>query len=173
MIGEVRDSETLRIAVQAALTGHLVFSTLHTNDSVSAITRVMDMGIEPYLLSGSLVAIEAQRLVRKLCPYCRVKTILPKSIFDDIKQYIPKKYQFYKQHGCEKCSQTGYKGREMLSEILPISEKMSSMIAQGESKRNIQDQAIDEGFTDMFQDGVIRAANGITSIDEIIRVAKS
>ncbi len=173
MIGEVRDSETLRIAVQAALTGHLVFSTLHTNDSVSAITRVMDMGIEPYLLSGSLVAIEAQRLVRKLCPYCKEKTTLPQTVFEDIKQYIPENYQFYKQHGCEKCAQTGYKGREMLSEILPISEKMSSMIAQSASKKEIHDQAVSEGFTDMFQDGVIRAANGITTLDEIIRVAKS
>jgi len=173
MIGEVRDSETLRIAVQAALTGHLVFSTLHTNDSVSAITRVMDMGIEPYLLSGSLVAIEAQRLVRKLCPSCKEKTTLPEALLNDVKVYLPKNYQFYKHHGCEKCSQTGYKGREMLSEILPISEKMSSMIAQGESKRAIKEQAISEGFTDMFQDGVIRAANGVTSIDEIIRVAKS
>lgn len=173
MIGEVRDQETLRIAVQAALTGHLVFSTLHTNDSVSAITRVMDMGIEPYLLSGSLVAIEAQRLVRKLCPYCKEKTTLPTSIYEDIKKYIPENYQFYKHHGCEKCSQTGYKGREMLSEILPISEKLSSMIAQGVGKREIHDQAISEGFTDMFQDGVIRAANGVTTLDEIIRVAKS
>jgi len=173
MIGEVRDSETLRIAVQAALTGHLVFSTLHTNDSVSAITRVMDMGIEPYLLSGSLVAIEAQRLVRKLCPYCKEKTTLPAAAFEDIKHYIPENYQFYKHHGCEKCAQTGYKGREMLSEILPISEKMSSMIAQSESKKAIHDQAVSEGFTDMFQDGVIRAANGITTLDEIIRVAKS
>jgi len=173
MIGEVRDSETLRIAVQAALTGHLVFSTLHTNDAVSAITRVMDMGIEPYLLSGSLVAIEAQRLVRKLCPYCKEKTTLPQALFDDIKHYLPQKYQFYKHHGCEKCSQTGYKGREMLSEILPVSEKLSSMIAQGESKKAIHDQAVSEGFTDMFQDGVIRASNGITTLDEIIRVAKS
>ena len=173
MIGEVRDSETLRIAVQAALTGHLVFSTLHTNDSVSAITRVMDMGIEPYLLSGSLVAIEAQRLVRKLCPYCKEKTTLPQVMLDEIKHYLPNNYQFYKHHGCEKCAQTGYKGREMLSEILPISEKMSSMIAQGDSKRAIHDQAVSEGFTDMFQDGVIRAANGITTLDEIIRVAKS
>ena len=173
MIGEVRDSETLRIAVQAALTGHLVFSTLHTNDSVSAITRVMDMGIEPYLLSGSLVAIEAQRLVRKLCPYCKEKITFPQTVLDDIKDYLPNNYQFYKHHGCEKCAQTGYKGREMLSEILPISEKMSSMIAQGDSKRAIHDQAVSEGFTDMFQDGVIRAANGITTLDEIIRVAKS
>ena len=173
MIGEVRDQETLRIAVQAALTGHLVFSTLHTNDAVSAITRVMDMGIEPYLLSGSLVAIEAQRLVRKLCPHCKEKTTLPTNIYEEIKKYIPKDYQFYKHHGCEKCSQTGYKGREMLSEILPISEKISSMIAQGSSKKEIHDQAISEGFTDMFQDGVIRAAKGITTLDEITRVAKS
>ena len=173
MIGEVRDQETLRIAVQAALTGHLVFSTLHTNDAVSAITRVMDMGIEPYLLSGSLVAIEAQRLVRKLCPYCKEKITLPTTTYEEIKAYLPKNYQFYKHHGCEKCSQTGYKGREMLSEILPITEKLSSMIAQGASKKEISEQAISEGFTDMFQDGVIRAANGITTLDEIIRVAKS
>jgi len=173
MIGEVRDQETLRIAVQAALTGHLVFSTLHTNDSVSAITRVMDMGIESYLLSGSLVAIEAQRLVRKLCPHCKSKTTLPKTIFEEIENILPDNYQFYKHNGCEKCAQTGYQGREMLSEILPISEELSSMIAQGESKKAIHDQAVSEGFTDMYQDGVIRAANGITTLDEIIRVAKS
>jgi len=173
MIGEVRDQETLRIAVQAALTGHLVFSTLHTNDAVSAITRVMDMGIESYLLSGSLVAIEAQRLVRKLCPYCKEKITLPTKTYEEIKAYLPTNYQFYKHHGCEKCSQTGYKGREMLSEILPITEKLSSMIAQSASKKDINEQAVSEGFTDMFQDGVIRAANGITTLDEIIRVAKS
>ena len=173
MIGEVRDSDTLRIAVQAALTGHLVFSTLHTNDAVSAITRVVDMGIEPYLLSGSLVAIEAQRLVRKLCLHCRTKITLPQSVFDNIKKYLSNDFQFYKHIGCEKCSQTGYKGREMLSEILPISEKMSSMIAGSESKKAIYEQAVSEGFTDMFQDGIIRAARGITTLDEITRVAKS
>ena len=173
MIGEVRDQETLRIAIQAALTGHLVFSTLHTNDAVSAVTRVMDMGIEPYLLSGSLVAIEAQRLVRKLCPHCKTKTVLPASTLETIACHLPENYQFYKNVGCEKCSQTGYLGREMLSEILPISEKISSMIAQESSKREILDQAIAEGFVDMFADGVIRAANGITTLDEVIRVAKS
>ena len=173
MIGEVRDSETLRIAVQAALTGHLVFSTLHTNDSISAITRVMDMGIEPYLLSGSLVAIEAQRLVRRLCKHCRVKTVLPQTVLNDIMQYVPENYQFYSHVGCGKCSQTGYKGREMLSEILPISEKMSSMIAQGDSKKEIYEQAVSEGFVNMYQDGIIRASRGITTLDEIIRVTKS
>jgi len=172
MIGEVRDTETLRIAVQAALTGHLVFSTLHTNDAISAVTRVVDMGIEPYLISGSLIAIEAQRLVRKLCPYCKTKYTLPKTALDEIQAMLPEDYQFYKHNGCEKCSQTGYLGREMISEILPISEKISSMIAQGASKSEIKEQAIKEGFCDMYQDGITRAAKGITSLDEIARVAK-
>ncbi len=173
MIGEVRDQETLRIAVQAALTGHLVFSTLHTNDSISAVTRVMDMGIEPYLLSGSLVAIEAQRLVRKLCPHCKSKIALSKTAHKDIDDLLPSSYQFYKHNGCEKCSQTGYIGREMLSEILVVSEKISSMIAQGESKENIKKQALIEGFVDMYKDGILRAAQGITTLDEVARVAKA
>jgi len=173
MIGEVRDQETLRIAVQAALTGHLVFSTLHTNDSISAVTRVMDMGIEPYLLSGSLVAIEAQRLVRKLCPYCKSKITLPKTAHEDLDDLLPDTYQFYKNNGCEKCSQTGYIGREMLSEILVVSEKISSMIAQGRSKEDIKKQALEEGFVDMYKDGILRAAQGITTLDEVARVAKS
>jgi len=173
MIGEVRDQETLRIAVQAALTGHLVFSTLHTNDAISAVTRVMDMGIEPYLLSGSLVAIEAQRLVRKLCPHCKSKIALPKTAHEDIDDLLPDTYQFYKNNGCEKCSQTGYLGREMLSEILVVSEKISSMIAQGESKEEIKKQALIEGFVDMYKDGILRAAQGITTLDEVARVAKA
>ncbi|MDY0264385.1 MAG: GspE/PulE family protein [Sulfurospirillum cavolei] len=172
MIGEVRDTETLRIAVQAALTGHLVFSTLHTNDAISAVTRVVDMGIESYLISGSLIAIEAQRLIRKLCPYCKSKYTLPKTAHDEIRDMLPPTYQFYKNNGCEKCAQTGYLGREMISEILVISEKISSMIAQGASKSEIKEQALKEGFIDMYQDGIIRAANGVTTFDEIARVAK-
>lgn len=172
MIGEVRDTETLRIAVQAALTGHLVFSTLHTNDAISAVTRVVDMGIEPYLISGSLIAIEAQRLVRKLCPHCKTKYILPKTAHDEIQHLLPEEYQFYKNVGCEKCSQTGYLGREMISEILVISETISSMIAQGASKAAIKERALHEGFVDMYKDGITRAAKGITTLDEILRVAK-
>ncbi|NLM98536.1 MAG: type II/IV secretion system protein [Campylobacteraceae bacterium] len=173
MIGEVRDQETLRIAIQAALTGHLVFSTLHTNDAICAVTRVLDMGIESYLVSGALVAIEAQRLVRKLCPHCKSKVNLPKTLFDQIKEHLPNKFEFYKSVGCEKCSQTGYLGREMLSEILPISEKIASLIAQGATKEELHKQALSEGFIDMFKDGVIRAASGVTTIDEILRVTKS
>ena len=108
MIGEIRDQETLRIAIQAALTGHLVFSTLHTNDAISALPRMIDMGIEPYLVSGALVCIEAQRLVRKLCPHCKQKITLSQKALDEVKKFLPEGYQFYKKVGCPQCSQTGY-----------------------------------------------------------------
>ena len=172
MIGEIRDQETLRIAIQAALTGHLVFSTLHTNDAISAVTRIADMGIEPYLISGALVAIEAQRLVRKLCPNCKQKTILPSNLQEQFKDFLPQEYQFYKHVGCDQCSQTGYMGREMISEVLPISDTISAMIANGTTKEAIKEVAYREHFIDMFKDGIIRAARGVTTIDEVFRVAK-
>ena len=172
MIGEIRDQETLRIAIQAALTGHLVFSTLHTNDAISALPRMIDMGIEPYLVSGALVCIEAQRLVRKLCPHCKQKITLSQKAFDEVKKFVPENYQFYKSVGCPQCSQTGYLGREMISEILPISDHIASMVANGASKDELKSVAYEEGFIDMFHDGVIRAANGITTIEEVDRVAK-
>ncbi len=172
MIGEIRDQETLRIAIQAALTGHLVFSTLHTNDAISALPRMIDMGIEPYLVSGALVCIEAQRLVRKLCPHCKQKITLSQKAFDEVKKFVPENYQFYKSVGCPQCSQTGYLGREMISEILPISDHIASMVANGASKDELKSVAYGEGFIDMFHDGVIRAANGITTLEEVYRVAK-
>lgn len=172
MIGEIRDQETLRIAIQAALTGHLVFSTLHTNDAISALPRMIDMGIEPYLVSGALVCIEAQRLVRKLCPHCKQKITLSQKAFDEVKKFVPENYQFYKSVGCPQCSQTGYLGREMISEILPISDHIASMVANGASKDELKSLAYEEGFIDMFHDGVIRAANGITTLEEVYRVAK-
>ena len=172
MIGEIRDQETLRIAIQAALTGHLVFSTLHTNDAISALPRMIDMGIEPYLVSGALVCIEAQRLVRKLCPHCKQKITLSQKAFDEVKKFVPENYQFYKSVGCPQCSQTGYLGREMISEILPISDHIASMVANGASKDELKGVAYEEGFIDMFHDGVIRAANGITTLEEVYRVAK-
>ena len=172
MIGEIRDQETLRIAIQAALTGHLVFSTLHTNDAISALPRMIDMGIEPYLVSGALVCIEAQRLVRNLCPHCKQKITLSQKAFDEVKKFVPENYQFYKSVGCPQCSQTGYLGREMISEILPISDHIASMVANGASKDELKSVAYEEGFIDMFHDGVIRAANGITTLEEVYRVAK-
>ncbi|MDY5304070.1 MAG: GspE/PulE family protein [Campylobacter sp.] len=173
MIGEIRDQETLRIAIQAALTGHLVFSTLHTNDAISAVARVVEMGIEPYLVSGALIGVEAQRLVRKLCPHCKQKITLPPTQLDGIIHLIPDDFTFYAPVGCGKCSQTGYLGREMISEVLPISDKISSLIAKNATKEELKSVALAEGFKDFFTDGIRRAAMGITSIEEVYRVAKS
>ena len=173
MIGEIRDQETLRIAIQAALTGHLVFSTLHTNDAISAVARVVEMGIEPYLVSGALIGVEAQRLVRKLCPHCKQKMTLTPAQLDSIIHLIPDDFTFYAPVGCGKCSQTGYLGREMISEVLPISDKFSSLIAKNATKEELKSTALAEGFKDFFTDGIRRAAMGITSIEEVYRVAKS
>ncbi|MDD6925221.1 MAG: GspE/PulE family protein [Campylobacteraceae bacterium] len=173
MIGEIRDQETLRIAIQAALTGHLVFSTLHTNDAISAVARVVEMGIEPYLVSGALIGVEAQRLVRKLCPHCKQKITLPPTQLDGIIHLIPDDFAFYAPVGCDKCSQTGYLGREMIREVLPISDKISSLIAKNATKEELKSTALAEGFKDFFTDGIRRAAMGITSIQEVYRVAKS
>ena len=172
MIGEIRDKETLRIAIQAALTGHLVLSTLHTNDAISAVTRILDMGIEEYLVSGALVAIQAQRLVRKICTHCKKETVLPETLLKDVKQYLPENPTFYAGEGCKECGHSGYAGREMISEVLTISETFSRMIASGASKEEMTKQAMKEGFINMFEDGVSKALEGKTTIEEIYRVAR-
>jgi general secretion pathway protein E len=172
MIGEIRDKETLRIAIQAALTGHLVLSTLHTNDAISAVTRILDMGIEEYLVSGALVAIQAQRLVRKICPHCKTQTVLPEHLLKDVRQYLPENPIFYKGKGCKECGHSGYAGREMISEVLTVSETFSRMIAAGASKEEMTKQAVKEGFINMFEDGVHKALEGKTTIEEIYRVAR-
>jgi len=172
MIGEIRDSETLRIAIEAALTGHLVLSTLHTNDSISAITRMLDMGIESYLVSGALVAIEAQRLVRKICPHCKEVAEVPENLIEDIKEFLPKSYKFFKGKGCKECGFSGYAGREMIAEVLSISEKIAHMVARNAPKEDIAIQAKEEGFITMFEDGIIKAAKGETTIEEVYRVAR-
>jgi general secretion pathway protein E len=173
MIGEIRDHETLEIAIKAALTGHLVISTLHTNDAISAIPRMIDMGIPPYLISGALVAIQAQRLVRKICSYCKVDAHLPANLLEQYKHLIPAHATFKEGKGCRECSGTGYQGREMICEVLPISEELSSMIAREVSKVELLDQAIKEGFQNMFANGINKAAEGITTFDEILKVAKA
>lgn len=172
MIGEIRDHETLEIAVKAALTGHLVISTLHTNDAISAIPRMIDMGIEPYLISGALVAVQAQRLIRKICLSCKQEANIPQNVLDEFSEYIPPHTVFYEGAGCKECNGTGYMGREMICEVLPISEDFSSMIARGASKDDLIKQAQKEGFVGMFENGMARAVEGITTLDEILRVAK-
>ena len=172
MIGEIRNQETLRIAIQAALTGHLVLSTLHTNDAISSISRILDMGIEEYLVSGALVAIQAQRLVRKICTKCKVTTILDPSLLKEVEQYLPENPIFFKGEGCKECGHSGYKGREMISEVLTISETLARMIARVASKEELTNQALEEGFITMFEDGVQKALSGASTIEEIFRVAR-
>ena len=172
MIGEIRDQETLEIAIKAALTGHLVISTLHTNDSISAIPRMADMGIEHYLISGALVAIQAQRLVRKICKHCKTEETLPSSMMAELHEYIPEGAKFYKGKGCRECGDTGYMGREMICEVLNISDELAALIAKGVSKEEILTQAKKEGFIDIFRNGIQKALDGVTSIEEVLKVAK-
>ena len=172
MIGEIRDKETLKIAVQSALTGHLVLSTLHTNDALGAITRMVDMGIEPYLVAPSLIAVEGQRLVRKLCPHCKEAYIPSPSAISNIEQYLPENPIFFKPIGCEKCSNTGYLGREMISEVLTVGDELSVAITKGATKQELEAIAKKDGFESLFQDGINRAAAGITSLEEVYRVSR-
>ena len=172
MIGEIRDQETLEIAIKAALTGHLVISTLHTNDAISAIPRMADMGIEHYLISGALVAIQAQRLVRKICVHCKIEDELSASVLEEIHGVVPAGTKFYKGKGCKECNDSGYMGREMICEVLNISEDISTLIAKGASKDAILDLALKEGFVNIFQNGIQKAIDGITSIEEVLKVAK-
>ena len=174
MVGEIRDTETLRIAIQAAMTGHLVLSTLHTNSAIAAIYRMIDMGIESYLVSGSLIAIQAQRLVRKICPHCKQSTTIEQPLLEKIMQEVKldKEPIFYKGKGCKHCYNTGYMGREMISEVLTISPNLSRLIASEAHQDELEKIALKEGFTPMFHDGVIKALKGKTTIDEIFRVAR-
>jgi len=172
MIGEIRDQETLEIAIKAALTGHMVISTLHTNDAISAIPRMVDMGIEHYLISGALVAIQAQRLVRKICQHCKTEELVPASTIEELKNYIPKNTKFYTGKGCKECNDSGYMGREMICEVLNISEDLSSLIAKGASKEILQEQAVKDGFIGIFENGIAKAIDGVTSLEEILKVSK-
>lgn len=171
MVGEIRDEETARIAVQAALTGHLVFSTLHTNDSASALTRLIDMGIEPYLLTSSVTAILAQRLVRKVCPYCKEvyhPTEFEQRLLEEHGSGGPN--VVYKGRGCPECLNTGYLGRIGIFELLTLTSKIRQMVQDKASSEEIKAEAIRDGMLTLRQDGIQRALAGDTSLSEIMRV---
>ncbi|MDD3463344.1 MAG: GspE/PulE family protein [Sulfurospirillaceae bacterium] len=173
MVGEVRDAETLNISVQASLTGHLVFTTLHTNDAPSAITRMIQMNLEPYLIADSLVGVVAQRLVRKICPHCKREHKPQKQLIEKIKNYLPQEFTFYKGEGCVRCGFTGFSGRTMISEILKISETTSHMISIGMNKYEISRKAEENGdYEPMIVDGITKALRGTTTLEEVLRVAK-
>ena len=172
MIGEVRDSETLDASIQASLTGHLVLATLHTNDAISAITRMIQMGAKPYMVADSLVGVLSQRLVRKICPYCKKEYIPPKEELEMIKPYLKEDIKFYKGAGCKECGFTGYLGREMISEVLIVDEKIAHLIYLGKDKSEILRVAKENGFITLIEDGINKIKEGITTLEEILRVVK-
>ncbi|MCA9399924.1 MAG: type II/IV secretion system protein, partial [Candidatus Omnitrophica bacterium] len=168
MVGETRDLETASICVRAALTGHFVLSTLHTNDAASAITRLMDIGVPNYLLTPSLVLLQAQRLARKLCPKCKE----PYEPTPDRHGGIEFKSDLiYQAKGCDECNGTGYKGRVVIAEVLPINDSIRSLISRNATAGEIKDQARKDGMATIFESGIRLVNEGITSFDEVCRVS--
>lgn len=184
LVGEIRDKETTQLAIQAALTGHLVFSTLHTNDAATCVPRLIDLGGEPFLIASVLNAALAQRIVRKICISCKKEYVPSPEIQENVKQVLgdllPKKYtgqealpiKLYKNEGCPECAQTGYFGRVGIYELLKISATINKMILKQESAREIENQAKKEGLILMKQDGYLKALEGLTTIEEVLRVAE-
>jgi general secretion pathway protein E len=173
LIGEIRDKETADIAIESALTGHLVLSTLHTNDAPGAITRLRDIGIESFLMADSMLAIMAQRLVRLLCPHCKegyeareVDLLRLREAFPD----LPSTVTLYHNRGCDKCGNTGYKGRQGIFELLPINEAIRSAIVAGKSAGNISQIASEYSYRPLLHNGYQKAIDGLTSISEVLRV---
>ncbi|MFA7300915.1 MAG: GspE/PulE family protein [Candidatus Shapirobacteria bacterium] len=186
MVGEIRDTETAELAINAALTGHLVFSTLHTNDASGAPPRMIDMGVEPFLLTSALTCVVAQRVLRKICSNCVTSDELKSDdeaiikdtlgpIYDMIADKWKrenKKMSLPHPNGCDKCNNTGYLGRIAIYEVMPISEKIAKMVVEKTSAAAIQRQAMDEGMLTMKQDGFVKVLEGVTTLEEVLRVAQ-
>ena len=175
MVGEMRDLETARICIQSALTGHLVLSTLHTNDAPSSVTRLLEMGVEDYLLTSTLNGVLAQRLVRKLCPHCREAwTPLPEMVKEMRLDKLSggKPITLYKAKGCPECAGTGYHGRIAIIEVLTITDAIRRLILQHADSGTLMRTAREEGMLTMYEDGCLKALSGVTSIDEVIRVTQ-
>jgi type II secretory ATPase GspE/PulE/Tfp pilus assembly ATPase PilB-like protein len=174
MVGEIRDLETAEIAIRAALTGHLVFSTLHTNDAPSAFTRLIDMGIEPFLVASSIEAIMAQRLVRTICKSCKTEQKVDPAYLLRIgypEEEIPTA-KFYHGTGCEACRQLGYQGRLAIYELLVVNELLRPQILQRAAASTIAQKAIEGGMRTLRIDGWNKVRNGITTIEEVLRVTQ-
>ena len=167
MVGEIRDLETGGIATKAALTGHLVLSTLHTNDAPSTINRMMDMGIEPFLVASSTVLIMAQRLVRRICSNCKEEFKLSDEALGDLG--LPAGTKTYKGKGCDKCNGSGYSGRQGLYEVMPISPGIRELILDRASTTEIRHKAVEEGMLTLRDDGLVKVAKGVTTIEEVLR----
>ncbi len=170
LIGEIRDHETAQIAVQASLTGHLVFSTLHTNDAPGAITRLVDMGVEPYLVASSLEAVLAQRLVRVLCPHCKVVDDSPTAATYKTKLGIPLNHPIYKSVGCRECRNTGFHGRNAIFEWMDTNVEIRQLILQNTSADKLRDAALRNGMRTLAEDGWRLVRQGATTVEEVLSV---
>lgn len=173
MIGEMRDHETASIAIQSALTGHLVFSTLHTNNAASAVTRLLDMGVEDYLITSTVAGVVAQRLVRTLCPTCKKQV---KPLPEVIEEFNLTKWSdepmLFEPVGCDDCNHSGYKGRSIILEQMTVSETIRKAILAHDDSSVIQQQAIDEGMTTLRDDGILKALSGVTSLQEVVNATQ-
>ena len=184
MVGEIRDKETTELAIQASLTGHLVFSTLHTNSASGALPRLLDMEAEPFLLASSMTCVMAQRVLRKICDECKEAYSPLPEVAEDVKQVLGPMYEGWKkEHGeqltlyrgrrCDKCGDTGYKGRIGIFEVLLVTEKVGKLILEHAPASSIEKAAVEDGMVLMKQDGYFKALEGITSIEEVLRVAQT
>jgi type IV pilus assembly protein PilB len=173
MVGEIRDFETAEIAVKAALTGHLVLSTLHTNDAPSTVSRLLNMGVEPFLVTASVNLILAQRLARKICTECKQPVESnSKALIDlGVKPDVAQKLQLFKGSGCRTCSNTGYKGRIALYEVMPFSEPLKELVLQGASTAEVKAEAIRQGMKSLRMSGIEKLQSGITTVEEVLRVS--
>ena len=173
LIGEIRDKETADIAIESALTGHLVLSTLHTNDAPGAITRLRDIGIESFLMADSLLSIMAQRLIRVLCPYCKTEYSAreeDRNRIGELLPDLPPSLTLYRNKGCERCGYTGYKGRQAIFEILPVNESVKSLIVAGKDAGSISRTAFELGYRQLAHHGFRKVVEGMTSLSEVLRV---
>lgn len=187
MVGEIRDEETAELAIQASLTGHLVFSTLHTNSAAGALPRLLDMKAEPFLLASSMTLVMAQRVVRKICEHCKETFVPPQEVQEDIKKALGSLYDgWLKQHSltpekpitlyrgakCKACSDTGYQGRIGIYEVLVVNDKIAKLVLERRPASDVEKQATDDGMILMKQDGYLKALDGITTLEEVLRVAQ-
>jgi general secretion pathway protein E len=171
MIGEIRDLETAQIAVQASLTGHLVFATLHTNDAISAVTRLVDMGVEPFLLASSLIGVGAQRLVRRLCLECRQPWNEDMGKFPSLDS-APAPMILYKAQGCAACNHSGYQGRTGIYELLAVDNDLRRQIHDRASEQDLREYVVSAGMRSLRDDGMRLATQGVTSLEEVVRVTR-
>jgi type IV pilus assembly protein PilB len=175
LVGEIRDYETAEIAIKAALTGHLVLSTLHTNDAPTTVNRLLNMGIEPFLISSSVILTLAQRLVRKICPECKTPITLPEQALIDL-GFKPEEFHtisLYKGTGCKNCSDTGFKGRTAIYEVMPLKENFKELILKGASSTDLKKEAIKSGMSTLRASAVNKMKQGLTTVEEVLRITSA